>query len=77
MDDVSCSGSEDSLNQCSYRNISNCAHSEDVVVTCSGASNHTVSGNYRLANPKNMTYSSGAFQGVWGRAEIFNGSDWI
>ena len=71
MDDVSCSGNETNLSNCSYRSISNCRHYEDVIVTCSGAYNHTTNGNYRLANPKNVTYSNGTFKGVWGRAEVF------
>jgi hypothetical protein len=58
MDDVSCSGNETNLSNCSYRSISNCYHHEDVVVTCSGTYNHTTSGNYRLANPKNLTFSN-------------------
>ena len=76
MDDVSCSGNENSLDQCSYRSVSNCGHNEDVIITCSSAYNHTTSGNYRLANPKNMTNSTGAYKGVWGRAEHFNGTKW-
>ena len=61
MDDVSCTGNEDNLSQCSYRSVANCAHYEDVYVTCSGSSNHTTNGNYRLATPKNMTFSNGTF----------------
>ena len=61
MDDVSCSGNENSLDQCSYKSVSNCGHNEDVIITCSSAYNHTTSGDYRLANPKNMTYSNGTF----------------
>ena len=76
MDDVSCTGNEDNLSQCSYRSVANCAHYEDVYVTCSGSSNHTTNGNYRLATPKNMTFSNGTFYGVWGRAEVFNGTKW-
>ena len=30
-------------------------HNEDIVVPCSGTSNHSVSGNYRLVNPFNVT----------------------
>jgi hypothetical protein len=74
MDDVSCTGNEDSLNQCSYKSVSNCYHGEDVIVTCSGASNFTTRGNYRLANPKNETHYNGT--GVWGRVEVFNGTKW-
>ena len=59
MDDVSCSGNEINIAQCSYRSISNCGHSEDVVVTCSGSNNYTTNGNYRLANPKNITNFDG------------------
>ena len=77
MDDVSCSGDEESLDECSYKSVSNCGHGEDVIVTCSGIFNHTTHGNYRLATPKNITYSNGSFMGVWGRAEVFNGTKWI
>ena len=77
MDDVSCSGDEESLEECSYKSVSNCGHGEDVIVTCSGIFNHTTHGNYRLATPKNITYSNGSFMGVWGRAEVFNGTKWI
>ena len=52
--------------------VNKCSHSQDVVVTCSGSSNYTTSGNYRLANPKNITSRSGALLGVWGRIEYFN-----
>ena len=51
--------------------MNNCTHSQDVVVTCSGISNYTTSGNYRLANPKNITSRTGALLGVWGRLEYF------
>jgi hypothetical protein len=74
MDDVSCTGN--SLNQCSYRSVSNCGHREDVYVTCSGASNFTTRGNYRLANPKNETNNYGTLLEVWGRVEVFNGTKW-
>jgi hypothetical protein len=44
-------------------------HNEDIVVPCSGTSNHSVSGNYRLGNPFNVTGSiSGEYRGVWGGA---------
>ena len=36
MDDVTCSGNETNLAECSFRSVSNCGHNEDVVVTCSG-----------------------------------------
>ena len=76
MDDVSCTGNEDSLNQCSYKSVSNCYHGEDVIVTCSEYSNFTTRDGYRLANPKNVTYSNGTLFGVWGRVEYFNGTKW-
>jgi hypothetical protein len=52
-------------------------HNEDIVVPCSGTSNHSISENYRLDNPFNFTGSiSGEYRGVWGGAEVFNGSVW-
>jgi len=37
LDDVLCTGSESSLNNCSYRQTgSNCVHVKDVGVTCGG-----------------------------------------
>jgi len=73
MDDVSCTGNEDSLDQCSYTSVSNCVHAEDVIVACSGTSNYTTRGNFRFANPKNIT-KNGELIGAWGRAEFFNGT---
>ena len=52
--------------------MSNCGHYEDVVITCSSTRNLTLHGNIRLANPQNITDSSGSWIGVWGRAEIYN-----
>ena len=54
--------------------VKKCNHSQDVVVTCSRAHNYTTNGDYRLANPKNITQKSGAQQGVWGRLEYFSES---
>jgi len=34
LDDVVCSGTETSLFQCRYSAVDNCAHSEDIGVTC-------------------------------------------
>jgi len=34
MDDVSCTGAEDDLTQCSFLTTSNCGHTEDVGVVC-------------------------------------------
>jgi hypothetical protein len=34
MDDVSCQGTEASLDRCSYSSSSNCQHSEDVGIIC-------------------------------------------
>ena len=72
MDDVSCSGNENSLDLCSYKSISNCNHYEDVIVTCSSPTNFTTNVDYRMANPRNITNSSGYILGIWGRAEYFN-----
>ena len=46
LDDVRCSGSEESILNCSYDSVSNCNHSEDAGVIC-GAVCH--SGTVRLA----------------------------
>jgi len=72
MDDVSCSGNENSFYQCSYKSKSNCNHNEDVIVTCSTHTNFTSNVDYRMANPRNITNSSGYILGIWGRAEYFN-----
>ena len=76
MDDVSCSGEETSLDQCKFSPKSNCGHFEDVVVTCLGLNNLTVKEDYRLANPKNITFPNGTYKGVWGRAEVYYGNNW-
>lgn len=34
MDDVACTGSESSITSCTYTSMHNCAHGEDVGVTC-------------------------------------------
>ena len=46
LDDVRCSGNEESILNCSYDSVSNCDHSEDAGVIC-GAVCH--SGTVRLA----------------------------
>ena len=71
MDDISCSGNEKYLGYCKFNNVSNCYHSEDVVVTCSSIQNLTMKWNFRLANPRNITIN-GNWNGVWGRAEEFD-----
>ncbi|EDV19642.1 uncharacterized protein TRIADDRAFT_61895 [Trichoplax adhaerens] len=51
LDDVTCSGSENRLTQCRYRNwgSNNCGHSEDVGVTCrTGTSQPTTNNNATL-----------------------------
>jgi hypothetical protein len=47
MDDVNCNGTEQRLNQCTYTGSHNCAHANDVILTCVVARNSTV--EYRLA----------------------------
>ena len=46
LDDVTCTGNEDNILNCSYDSVSNCDHSEDAGVVC-GAVCH--SGTVRLA----------------------------
>ena len=46
LDDVSCSGSEENILNCSYDSVSNCDHSEDAGVICGAVCR---SGTVRLA----------------------------
>lgn len=55
MDNISCNRTEDDFSKCAHSTVSSNSHSQDLIVTCTGLTNHTVSGNYRLANPKNIT----------------------
>jgi hypothetical protein len=51
MDDVGCSGSEAALDACTFNPVSNCDHSEDVIIGCGMSSVPllgTVSNTYRL-----------------------------
>jgi hypothetical protein len=75
MEDVLCSGNDKNLDYFLYKSVSNCGHSEDVVVTCSDGKNHTDSENYRLYFQHNVSLDEGIFM-VWGRVEVFNGIDW-
>ncbi len=69
MDDVSYFRNEESFDQCQFKNASNCAHSEDIVVAC--LSSKIQNGNCKLANPINIIVS-GSWIRVWRRAEWFN-----
>ncbi|KAL2101477.1 hypothetical protein ACEWY4_003238 [Coilia grayii] len=63
MDDVSCSGAEAFLSECSHTGYSNCDHDEDAGVVCSGASQSSnissvdpsSHSNYSCINPPNST----------------------
>lgn len=84
MDDVMCSRTEKSLDQCNFKPKSNCVHSEDVIVTCSSDANFTqdflIQRNgekigWRLSNPLNITVN-GVFVGVGGRVEYYKNKTW-
>ena len=83
MDNVNCTGSESSLDQCKYSTQINCSHNEDVIVTCSYEANFTQDFIYRngkklgwrLANPTNISLN-GSFLGVTGRAEYYQDNKW-
>ncbi|XP_069738808.1 scavenger receptor cysteine-rich domain-containing protein DMBT1-like [Phaenicophaeus curvirostris] len=68
LDDVSCSGNEEKLQQCRARpwGDNNCSHREDAGVVCSDASTASSSG-VRLV---------GGSDGCSGRVEIFHGDLW-
>ncbi|XP_063962816.1 deleted in malignant brain tumors 1 protein-like isoform X2 [Lytechinus pictus] len=63
MDDVGCSGDEQSLSSCSYTSSHNCAHSEDAGVVCGGSG----TGNIRLV---------GGSSSNEGRVELFVNNQW-
>ncbi|KAM6965862.1 uncharacterized protein LKV04_018358 [Tautogolabrus adspersus] len=61
LDDVACSGSEHSLNECQSRELGehNCKHNEDAGVVCSGAP-------LRLAGSTQCSGRVEIFSGTWG-----------
>ncbi|KAJ8251770.1 hypothetical protein GJAV_G00225250 [Gymnothorax javanicus] len=60
MDDVGCTGSENSLKQCSHRGTHNCGHDEDAGVICSVSLIRLSNGRCRCS----------------GRVEVTHGGEW-
>jgi hypothetical protein len=57
MDDVACVGTETTLASCAHSSTHNCAHSEDVGVTCSGALEGGGAGAFSVT-PATLDFSS-------------------
>ncbi|KAJ8257247.1 hypothetical protein GJAV_G00183540 [Gymnothorax javanicus] len=79
LDDLHCSGSEASLDQCSHSGfwIHNCGHSEDAGVTCSG--NYSFNLTTPAATPNNGSLPVRLVNGLdrcSGRVEVYYAGQW-
>lgn len=81
MDDVSCTGNEADLTQCSYTASHNCGHTEDVGVVCEGAPllapTNITNGSFSLIIDPNhpIQYApDNSIASVQGRVEVCNGN---
>ncbi|KAJ8257248.1 hypothetical protein GJAV_G00183560 [Gymnothorax javanicus] len=79
LDDLHCSGSEASLDQCSHSGfwIHNCGHSEDAGVTCSG--NYSFNQTTPAATPNNGSLPVRLVDGLnrcSGRVEVYYAGQW-